>query len=71
MNYYETPTGLKFVLNTDLNVAGNPRDLLHQLYEQVVISYVTRSPTGTLNQPIKNPLFETKLDEFFRSSIIF
>lgn len=37
MNYYETPTGLKFVLNTDLNLTANPRESLHQLYEQVTI----------------------------------
>ncbi len=34
LNYYETPTGLKFVLNTDNNV-GNIRDILHQLYSTV------------------------------------
>ncbi len=35
MNYYETPSGIKFVLNTDLNAGSNPRDLLHQIYENV------------------------------------
>ncbi len=35
MNYYETPSGIKFILNTDLNIVGNSRDLLHQLYENV------------------------------------
>lgn len=34
LNYYETPTGLKFILNTDSNV-GNIRDILHQLYSTV------------------------------------
>lgn len=34
LNYYETPTGFKFVLNTDSNV-GNIRDTLHQLYSTV------------------------------------
>jgi hypothetical protein len=71
MNYYETPTGLKFVLNTDLNVVGNPRDLLHQLYEQIVIPYVIRQPTGSLNQTINSQFFETKVDEFFKKSTIF
>ena len=36
MNYYETPSGIKFVLNTDLMVSGNPRELLHQAYEHVI-----------------------------------
>lgn len=35
MNYYETPSGIKFILNTDLNIVGNAREFLHQLYEQV------------------------------------
>jgi hypothetical protein len=34
LNYYETLTGLKFILNTDNNV-GNIRDTLHQLYSTV------------------------------------
>ena len=34
LNFYETPTGLKFVLNTDLSV-GNIRDVLQQIYSQV------------------------------------
>lgn len=34
LNYYETASGIKIVLNTDVNV-GNIRDLLHQLYENV------------------------------------
>ena len=34
LHFYETPTGLKFVLNTDLSV-GNIRDALHHIYSQV------------------------------------
>jgi hypothetical protein len=34
LNYYETLTGLKFILNTDNNVP-NIRDILHQLYSTV------------------------------------
>jgi len=36
LNFYETPTGLKFVLNTDLSV-GNIRDVLQQIYSQVLL----------------------------------
>lgn len=34
LNYFETPSGLKFVLNTD-NVTQNARELLQQLYKEV------------------------------------
>ena len=72
MNYYETPTGLKFVLNTDLSLVGtSQRDVLHQLYEQIIIPYVVRNPIGSLNEPIKCATFESKLDEFFKKSTIF
>lgn len=35
LNFYETPSGLKFLMNTDLNV-GNIRETLHQFYSQVI-----------------------------------
>ena len=34
LNYYETPTGMRIILNTDQQV-GNIRDILHQLYSTV------------------------------------
>ena len=38
LNYYETPTGLKLILNTDQTV-GNIRDILHQLYSTVSVRH--------------------------------
>lgn len=34
LHYFETPSGLKFVLNTD-NASQNARELLQQLYREV------------------------------------
>ena len=34
LHFYETPSGLKFIMNTDLGV-GNCRDELHQIYNNV------------------------------------
>ena len=93
MNYYETPSGIKFILNTDPNVNTNPRDLLQQIYENVIWQkfnfsftldntkktcfkkvlnpYVIKNPIASLNEQIRNELFEAKLDEFIRKSAIF
>ena len=62
---------MKFILNTDVNVSQNPRDLLHQIYEQVLNPYIIKNPVTNLNDQITNQLFETKLDEFIRKSPIF
>jgi len=67
LNYYETASGLKFILNTDLSV-GNLRDVLHQLYSQIYVEYVVKNPTcDDPTQPIRSELFKTKLDEYVRS----
>lgn len=34
LHYFETPSGLKFILNTD-NASQNARELLQQLYREV------------------------------------
>lgn len=36
LHYFETPSGLKFILNTD-NIAQNVRELLQRLYSQVCV----------------------------------
>lgn len=42
LHYFETPSGLKFILNTD-NLAQNVRDLLQRLYSQVNIAFRSRN----------------------------
>uniref|UniRef100_A0A803K3P9 Trafficking protein particle complex subunit n=1 Tax=Xenopus tropicalis TaxID=8364 RepID=A0A803K3P9_XENTR len=34
LHYYETPSGLKMVMNTDLSV-GSTREILHQIYSTI------------------------------------
>ncbi|KAK0080908.1 hypothetical protein PV325_013129 [Microctonus aethiopoides] len=70
LHYLETPSGLKFVLNTD-NVAQNVRELLQQLYSQVYVEYVVKNPFSQLNEPIQSELFKLKLDELIKKSPIF
>lgn len=70
LNYMETPSGLKFVLNTD-NSAQNVRNLLNQLYSQIYIEYVVKNPLCQLNEPIKSEIFKLKLDELVKSAPCF
>ncbi|KAK3870408.1 hypothetical protein Pcinc_012679 [Petrolisthes cinctipes] len=67
LNLYETPSKLKFVLNTDTHAQGI-KELLHQLYTQVYVEYVVFNPLCPLNKPIESELFATKLDEVVKQS---
>jgi len=70
LHYFETPTGLKFVLNTDIN-AQNVRDLLKEMYTQVYVEYIVKNPVVNLNEPITSELFKQKLDTFIKQSTPF
>lgn len=70
LHYYETPSGLKFVLNTDTS-AQNVRDLLQQIYSQIYVEYVVKNPVGNMKEPISSELFKIKLDAFVKQSSIF
>ncbi|KAF7994797.1 hypothetical protein HCN44_004269 [Aphidius gifuensis] len=70
LHYLETPTGLKFVLNTD-NQSQNVRELLQQLYSQVYLEYVVKNPICPMNEPIQSELFKLKVDELMKKSPIF
>ncbi|XP_023222474.1 trafficking protein particle complex subunit 1 [Centruroides vittatus] len=70
LNFYETPSGLKFVLNTDV-AAGNVRELLHELYRQIYVEYVIKNPESQFGQPITSELFCERLDDFIKNSPMF
>ncbi|XP_037743555.1 trafficking protein particle complex subunit 1 [Chelonia mydas] len=65
LHYYETPSGLKVVMNTDLGV-GNIRDVLHQIYSNIYVEFVVKNPLCSMSEPIQSELFRTKLDGFIR-----
>lgn len=63
LHFYETPTGLKFVLNTDTNV-GNIQDTLWDIYSKLFVEYVVRNPLCKPGEPIESVLFASKLDSY-------
>ncbi|KAJ8310646.1 hypothetical protein KUTeg_012511 [Tegillarca granosa] len=67
LHFYETPSGIKLIMTTDLNV-GNIRDVLHTIYSNFYVEYVIRNPVCELGQPITSELFQTKLDDIWTES---
>ncbi|XP_053318670.1 trafficking protein particle complex subunit 1 [Spea bombifrons] len=65
LHYYETPSGLKMVMNTDLSV-GSIREILHQIYSTIYVEYVVKNSLCSLSEPIQSELFKTKLDAYIR-----
>jgi len=72
LNFYESATGLKLVLNTDNN-APSPaiKELLHAIYTQLYVEYVVKNPIWTPGDYITSELFSQKLDEMIRSSSLY
>ena len=66
LHFYETPTGLKFVLNTDTNV-GDIQDTLRDVYSKLYVEYVVRNPLCKPGEPIESTLFASKLDSYVQS----
>ena len=72
LNLYETPTKVKFVLNTDTAVTHPVvRDLLKKLHSQVYVEFVVKNPLYQQGNPIESQLFTTKLDEFVQTFAFF
>ncbi|KAK9879042.1 hypothetical protein WA026_003848 [Henosepilachna vigintioctopunctata] len=70
LHYFETLTGLKFVLNTDINAQG-VRELLQEIYNQVYVEYVVKNPLLNLSEPIESEIFKAKLDALVKQSPVF
>ncbi|KAJ8967591.1 hypothetical protein NQ317_013196 [Molorchus minor] len=70
LHFLETPSGLKFVINTDVHSQG-VRELLQQIYNQVYVEYVVKNPLCNLSQPIQSELFKSNLDSYIKQSPIF
>ncbi|KAJ8008645.1 hypothetical protein DPEC_G00107020 [Dallia pectoralis] len=66
LHYYETPTGIRIIMNTDLGVP-NARDILHQIYSTLYVEYIVKNPLCVLGDQLSSDLFSTRLDLYIRA----
>ncbi|KAJ2774527.1 TRAPP complex subunit bet5 [Coemansia nantahalensis] len=69
MHYYESPTGVKFVLNTDVaSTAMQP--VLEMIYRNIYVEYVVKNPLfhvdPSVSTPIENDYFRAVLNNYIR-----
>ncbi|VDO14528.1 trafficking protein particle complex subunit 1, putative [Brugia malayi] len=65
LNYLETPTGLKMVLNTDPNAAGIP-ELMRSIY-QAYVDGVIKNVLIESNAQLSNELFNSRLEQLIQN----
>ncbi|XP_074023249.1 trafficking protein particle complex subunit 1, partial [Numenius arquata] len=65
LHYYETPTGLRLVLNTDLSVAC-AREACTTSTATLFVELVVKNPLCPPRQPVQSELFRSRLDAFVR-----
>ncbi|XP_065571566.1 trafficking protein particle complex subunit 1-like isoform X2 [Artemia franciscana] len=65
----EPPSGVKFVINTDVSSSG-VQELVHTIYKQVYVEYITMNPIIEVGEEIKCELFRQKLDNLIKQSVI-
>lgn len=68
LHYFETPTGLRFVLTTgsDFGTVDVARHL-REIYSEVYVEFVVKNPLYKKGTIIKSELFLSKLDAYVRS----
>ncbi|XP_075263221.1 trafficking protein particle complex subunit 1-like [Convolutriloba macropyga] len=66
VHYYETPTGVAFVLTTD-PLVGDIRNILQELHKSVWVEFVAKNPLCNWTLEIQSDLFREKVAEFVKS----
>ncbi|KAG4070319.1 hypothetical protein HA402_009398 [Bradysia odoriphaga] len=69
LHYYETPSGIRFVINTD-TASTSVKEFLQQYYSKVWVEYVVKNPLWN-GAPVTSDLFKQKSDEFIKQSVMF
>lgn len=68
LHYFETPTGLRFVLTTtkDFGSVDIARHL-REIYSEIYVEFVVKNPLYRRGTVISSELFSTKLDSYVQS----
>lgn len=66
LNYFETPSGHRFVLCTDL-AAGDMREPLRHIYSHIFVECLVKNPLWTPNEEITNANFVQAIDRYVNS----
>ena len=66
LNYYETASGLRFVMTTDL-AAGDMREPLRKIYADFYVEGLVKNPLYNSAEEITCPVFTQQLDQFLRT----
>ncbi|KAJ1921338.1 TRAPP complex subunit bet5 [Mycoemilia scoparia] len=70
LNYFESPSGVRFILTTDPH-CGSMKSVLEQLYAFIYVEYVIKNPLFVVDPkrsvPIKNDYFKAVVDSYIRS----
>ena len=68
LHYYETLSGLRFVLTTGPDFGDEDIGLhLHEIYSEIYVEYALKNPLYRHGTPIRSELFDAKLDAYVRS----
>eukprot|EP00088_Acartia_fossae_P011956 TRINITY_DN16100_c0_g1_i9.p1 TRINITY_DN16100_c0_g1~~TRINITY_DN16100_c0_g1_i9.p1 ORF type:complete len:155 (-),score=16.92 TRINITY_DN16100_c0_g1_i9:77-514(-) len=72
LNFFETVSKLKLILNTDTETSQSEiRELLSGIYRDIYVEYAVKSPMVVPGEVITSNLFRTKLVQYVQSSHIY
>lgn len=63
MHHFETPSGLKFIMNTD-DGCISMRHVLKRIYANIYVEYVVKNPLATPGKAIEAPRFVEALEAY-------
>uniref|UniRef100_A0A7S0EDU9 Trafficking protein particle complex subunit n=1 Tax=Phaeocystis antarctica TaxID=33657 RepID=A0A7S0EDU9_9EUKA len=63
LNYYEPPSGLRFILTTDLS-AGDMRESLRHIYSNIYVESLSKNPLWKPDEELTCPLFTQTLERY-------
>lgn len=66
LHFFESPTGIRLVLNTSPD-AGDLQDVLAYIYETLYVGLVARNPLYTPGQPFQSEAFSAGLAAYLRN----